>query len=205
MHAKAQRHLSKSDKKLAELIKRAGPCTIAATEKVSPYHSLMRSIVYQQLHGKAAATILARLLELFPKSRFPKPEEILAINPKKLRKVGLSENKMLAIRDLALKTKEGWVPSSSAIIKLSDEEIIERLTTIRGIGVWTVQMMLIFKLGRTDVLPATDFGVQKGFSITYKKPHPTPKQLAEFGERWKPYRSVASWYMWRATDNLKKK
>ena len=203
MHIKAQRHLSKSDKKLAALIQRAGPCTLVTTERISPYQSLVRSVVYQQLHGKAAATILARLLALFPNGKFPKPEQILALRPSSMRKVGLSNAKMLAIRDIALKTSEGLVPSSSVISKLSDQEIIDRLTSIRGVGIWTVQMMLIFKLGRLDVLPATDFGVQKGFSITYKRPHPTPKQLLAYGERWQPYRSIASWYMWRATDAAK--
>lgn len=203
MYAKAQRYLSNSDKKLAALIQRSGPCKIVNSESITPYQSLVRSVVYQQLHGKAAATILGRFLELFPKSKFPKPEQILALKPSTMRAVGLSQAKMLAIRDIALKTSEGLVPGSKAIVKLSDQEIIDRLTAIRGVGIWTVQMMLIFKLGRLDVLPATDFGVQKGFSITYKKPHPTPKQLMEFGERWQPYRSIASWYMWRATDSDK--
>ena len=204
MHTKAQRYLSKSDKKLAALIERAGPCTLSRTDTISPYQSLVRSVVYQQLHGKAAATILGRLLDLFPTTRFPKPEQILALKPSAMRKVGLSQAKMLAIRDIAQKTSDRLVPGSKAINKLSDQEIIDRLTSIRGVGIWTVQMMLIFKLGRLDVLPATDYGVQKGFSLTYKRPHPSPKQLLEFGQRWEPYRSIAAWYMWRATDALKK-
>lgn len=200
IHKNAERKLSKCDPILARIIKEVGACTLEPDEKVSPYESLLRSIVYQQLHGKAAATILGRFLEQFSKRRFPKPEEVLHMDPAVMRSCGLSASKSLAIKDLALKTIEGVVPTSRKINLLSDEEIIERLTQIRGVGIWTVQMMLMFKLGRLDVIPHTDFGVQKGFSIAYAKAHPTPKELLAFSEIWRPYRSIASWYMWRVVD-----
>ena len=200
----AEEYLSKQDPTLGKLIKKVGPFTLQPEKLVSPYQSLVRSVVYQQLHGKAAATILKRLIDLYPNKKFPTPEDILATSSEKLRSVGLSENKMLAIKDIALKTKEKIVPITKIIEKLSDQEIIDRLTKIRGVGTWTVQMMLMFKLGRPDVMPSTDFGVQKGFALLYKKPHPKPKELNDYANRWKPYRSAASWYMWRAVEQLAK-
>lgn len=203
--SKAERHLAKIDPLLGKVIKEAGPCALRPEARISPYQSLLRSIVYQQLHGKAAETILKRFIASFPEGKFPEPSTVLRKRIDSMRKCGLSEAKALAIKDLALKTVEGTVPSSREIKHLSDEEIIGRLTQIRGIGVWTVQMMLMFKLGRLDVLPTTDFGVQKGFSLLYRKPMPKPKNLEKYGEIWKPYRSVAAWYLWRAVDLAKQK
>lgn len=205
MHLKAENHLKKVDKKLKALINCVGPCTLNPQQRMTPYQSLIRAVVFQQLHGKAAQTILDRFIALFPKRRFPKPEEVLSVSPTAMRKAGLSKAKSLAIKDIAKKTIDGVVPTSKAIRKLSDEEIIERLTSIRGVGLWTVQMMLIFKLGRLDVMPASDYGVQKGFSLTFRKPHPKPKELLESTEHWSPYRSIGAWYMWRAVDLASKK
>jgi 3-methyladenine DNA glycosylase/8-oxoguanine DNA glycosylase len=198
---RALKHLAKVDKRLAKVIEASPKCDLAVDADVSPYQALVRSIVYQQLHGKAAATILARVKALFEHGETPTPRELLEMSEERLRGAGLSRSKMLAMKDLAAKTLEGVVPSHDEILKLSDEEIIERLCRIRGIGEWTVQMMLMFKLGRLDVMASTDYGVRAGFALTYRlKEMPKPSVLAEFGERWKPYRSVACWYMWRSVD-----
>lgn len=197
------KHLKKTDPVLAKLINKAGPCTMLPSKGFTPYKALIRAITHQQLHGKAAETIYNRFLDLYPGGRFPIPDEILDTRLSKLRKAGLSEAKARGILDVAEKTKSGIVPSSRIIRTLSDDEIIERLTQVRGVGVWTVQMLLMFQLGRLDILPIDDFGVRNGFSIAYNRPMPKPKQLLAFGERWKPYRSIAAWYMWRAVD-LKK-
>jgi DNA-3-methyladenine glycosylase II len=161
----------------------------------------VRSVAHQQLHGKAANTILKRFVALYPGKPFPSPEELLETDDEKLRGVGFSRAKVAAIKDIAAKTVEGVVPTSCAIHKMSDTEIVERLTTIRGVGPWTVEMLLIFKLGRPDVWPVTDFGVRKGFSIAFElEEMPTPKELMAHGERWRPYRTTVAWYLWRATD-----
>jgi DNA-3-methyladenine glycosylase II len=200
MTAETVEWLSKADKTLARLIRKVGPCTLKLRNR-SPYESLVRSVAYQQLNGTAAATILGRVIKLYPGQRFPKPEDILATADEKLRSAGLSRAKVAAIKDIAAKTVAGVVPTKRAIAKLSEVEIIERLTAIRGVGPWTVEMLLIFTLGRTDVLPVTDYGVRKGFALTYGwKELPTPKELMEFGERWRPHRSTAAWYFWRALD-----
>jgi DNA-3-methyladenine glycosylase II len=181
-------------------MKRVGPFNLSVKAKISPFEALMSSIVYQQLNGKAASTILGRVVALYPKKKFPKPEDILKTSDRALRSAGLSRNKTLAVKDLAQKTLDGVVPTPKMIAKLSDEEIIERLVTIRGIGRWTVEMLLI-KMGRFDVLPTTDYGIRQGFKLVYKKRDlPTPKALALYGERWRPYRTVASWYLWRVLD-----
>ena len=156
---------------------------------------------YQQLNGTAAATILGRVKALYPNKSFPTPDDILSTPDDKLRSAGLSRAKTAAIKDIATKTIEGIVPTSRAIVKMSNEEIIERLTTVRGVGPWTVEMLLIFTLGRSDVLPATDYGVRKGFAMTYGwKDLPTPKELLVQSEKWKPHRTTAAWYFWRALD-----
>jgi DNA-3-methyladenine glycosylase II len=169
----------------------------------------MESIIYQQLHGKAAAAILRRLLNLFG-DLHPSPEHILAAPDEQLRSAGVSQSKMLALRDLAAKTLDGTVPTLARIRRMSDEDIVEHLTRVRGIGQWTVEMLLIFRLGRPDVLPVSDYGVRKGFALTYSripknKPFsndllPKPDELLRRGEKWRPWRSVASWYLWRACD-----
>jgi DNA-3-methyladenine glycosylase II len=200
MHHEAIDHLSRRDPILRRLIQRVGPCVLKPKIRRSPYESLVRAVVYQQLSGKAAETILGRVVKLFP-GRFPTPAQILEMDPEKMRGAGLSRAKTAAIKDIALKTTEGVVPKSSIITKLNDDEIVQRLTSIRGVGPWTVEMYLMFTLGRPDVFPVSDYGVRKGFALTYGwKELPTPKELLPEGDRWRPHRSVASWYMWRALE-----
>jgi len=192
--------LARADKTLARLIKKVGPCTLKP-RKLTPFQSLVRSVAYQQLNGTAAATILGRVLALYPGRKFPTPDDILATADEKLRAAGLSRAKVAAIKDIAAKTIEGVVPTKRTISRMTETEIIERLTAVRGVGPWTVEMFLIFTLGRTDVLPVTDYGVRKGFALTYGwKELPTPKELLEYGERWRPHRTTAAWYFWRALD-----
>jgi 3-methyladenine DNA glycosylase/8-oxoguanine DNA glycosylase len=168
----------------------------------SVYAALAESIVSQQLSGRAAATIYGRVCALFPRSRGgPKPAQILAASDEALRGAGLSRAKTLALRDLAQRSLAGEIPTLAAARRLPDDAIIERLTTVRGIGRWTAEMFLIFRLGRPDVLPVDDFGVRKGFALAFGLPEqPRPKELAAYGERWAPFRTVASWYLWRRAD-----
>jgi DNA-3-methyladenine glycosylase II len=195
----AMNHLSACDAKLAELITSTQPFQMDPDPLQSPYEALLEAIAYQSISGKAAATIYGRIKALGSNGRPPTPEQMLKIRKPALREAGLSGAKSVAMKDLAKKTIEGVVPTLEDAQKLSDEELVERLTSVRGIGAWTVEMFLIFRLGRPDVLPIHDLGIQKGWSITYGKKHkPKPKELLAFGERWRPYRTVASWYMWRA-------
>ena len=194
-------HLSAADEKLARLIERVGEPQLKARIEHSVFFSLLRSIVYQQLAGKAAATILGRVEALFPDHDFVEPADILGVTDERLRAAGLSRNKTLAVRDLAAKTLDGTVPTLAQSRRLTDEQLIERITVVRGIGQWTVEMLLIFRLGRHDVLPLDDYGVRKGFQLTFKtRDLPTRQQMLRRGERWRPYRSLASWYLWRALD-----
>jgi DNA-3-methyladenine glycosylase II len=198
---KAMQHLSATDEKLAELISNTVPFQTDSDELQSPYEALLESIAYQSISGKAAATIFGRIKALSGNDRAPSPEQMLKLRKPVLRKAGLSGAKVLAMKDLAQKTIDGVVPTLEQAEKLSDEELVERLVSVRGIGAWTVEMFLIFRLGRPDVLPIHDLGVKKGWSVTYGKKHmPKPKELLKFGERWRPYRTVASWYMWRAFE-----
>jgi len=195
----ATQYLAAKDDRLAELIQSMQPFQLDEVLAESPYEALLEAIAYQSISGKAAATIFGRVKALSSTGRAPSPQEMLKLRKQALRKAGLSGAKVLAMKDLAKKTIEGVVPTLEDAQKLSDEELVERLTSVRGIGAWTVEMFLIFRLGRPDVLPIHDLGVQKGWSITYGKKHkPKPKELLAFGERWRPYRTVASWYMWRA-------
>jgi DNA-3-methyladenine glycosylase II len=199
--AEAVRHLSERDEVLKELIEATRPFTIRFTSQESPYEVLVRSILYQSISGKAAKTIYERIKALGENDRVPVPEVMLKLPMRKLRKAGLSKAKVLSMRDLAQKTIDGIVPTHEEALKLSDEELIERLDGVRGIGAWTVEMFLIFRLGRPDVLPIHDLGVKKGWCVAYKKKHmPHPEELLKFGERWRPYRTLASWYMWRAFE-----
>jgi DNA-3-methyladenine glycosylase II len=210
----ACRELAAADPKLGELMARAGPFTLKLKSQHSPFEALLESIIYQQLHGKAAAAILKRLLTAFGELH-PAPEHLLQAPDDLLRSVGLSASKAKALRDLAAKTLDGTVPTLTQIRRLPDAEIIERLTEVRGIGTWTVEMLLIFRLGRPDVFPVTDYGVRKGFALTFNRlPRSKPfdasmlaktGQLLRRGERWRPWRSVASWYLWRACDLAGKK
>jgi 3-methyladenine DNA glycosylase/8-oxoguanine DNA glycosylase len=198
-HQKAHAHLSGIDKKLARLIAQVGEFQFKLDECDSVYESLLEAITHQSIAGAAARVIFGRIMALGTDGKCPTPQELLRARSPKLRKVGLSHAKIAAVRDLARKTIDGVVPTIEAAENMSDEELVERLISVRGIGAWTVEMFLIFRLGRPDVLPVHDYGVQKGYAITYgKKTIPKPKELAAFGERWRPYRSVASWYMWRA-------
>ena len=198
---KAVLHLSKADRTLARFIRKVGPAAIKLKEAHTPFEALLEAIVYQQLTGKAAATILGRVIALFPRRAFPSPDDILAASEERLRGAGLSWAKIAAIKDLAEKTNEGVVPRSAEIQRLSDSEIIERLTSIRGVGRWTVEMLLIFNLGRHDIIPSTDYGVRKGFKLAYGlRELPSPKEIESFAERWRPYRSVAAWYLWRVLE-----
>lgn len=199
--AAAVDHLRAADPGLALLIEQVGPPQLEINRVQSPFAALAESIVYQQLTGKAAATIHGRVIGLCKPRRRLRPEDIAGFSEDQLRGAGLSRAKTAAIKDLAAKTLEGVVPTMGRLERMDDEEIIARLTSIRGIGRWTVEMMLIFRLGRPDVLPITDYGVQKGFKLAFgKRKLPKPAQLARYGKRWAPYRSVAAWYLWRALD-----
>ncbi len=197
----AGRALSESDPSLGELIERIGPVTLPLKPFRSPFRYLSEAITYQQLNGKAAATIFGRFRALYEGNRFPTPEEVLATPEKTLRSAGLSRSKSAAIMDLAAKVIDGSVPTAARLRRMTDAEIVESLTMVRGIGPWTAQMLLIFALGRPDVLAATDYGVQSGFRIVRGlEEHPAPREIIEYGERWKPWRTVASIYLWRAVD-----
>ena len=217
---RAVQELAAADPKLKKLMERAGPYTLTIRTTQSPFEALLRAIVYQQLHGKAAETIHRRLLDSFaPVAGTHKStgetvhftaQHLLDAPNEQLRAAGLSHNKALAVRDLAAKTLDGTVPTLAKIRRMGDEEIIEHLTQVRGIGRWTVEMMLIFRLGRPDVLPTSDYGVRKGFALTFGKLKPAdkvtpmdlpaPAVMEKRAEKWRPWRSVASWYMWRACD-----
>ncbi len=196
--------LRRADRALASVIKRAGAFTHRPEKMESPFQALFRAIIYQQLSGKAASTILGRVMAHYPTRRSFKPAAVLATPDAKLRAAGMSNAKVAAVKDLSAKTLDGTVPTLARLVKMSDEEIISRLVQVRGIGVWSVEMLLIFRLGRPDVLPVSDLGVRKGFMLTYGLDElPAPKELLAHGECWRPYRSVASWYMWRAVDLAK--
>ncbi|MGD0425622.1 MAG: DNA-3-methyladenine glycosylase [Candidatus Acidiferrales bacterium] len=204
-HVKAHEHLTRTDKRMARVITKTGEFRFQLDQCDSVYESLLEAIVYQSISGKAAATIYARVKALGSNGLCPTPAEILALPGQRLREAGLSGAKTAAMKDLAQKTIDGVVPTLEAAGQLSDEELVERLVSVRGIGAWTVEMFLIFRLGRPDVLPIHDYGVQKGFALAYgKKEIPKPRELAAFGERWRPYRTVASWYMWRAVEHYGK-
>ena len=186
---------------MAELIAHSRRYNIMPSLSVRPFDALAESIAYQQLNGKAAATIWGRVRALYPRKRYLDPHAILKTRDEDLRAAGLSRSKVAALKDLAAKTIDGTVPTSRALAKMSDEEIIERLIKVRGIGRWTVEMLLLFDLGRPDVWPVHDYGVRKGFAKTFRKRKlPTPKQLLQQGKKFAPYRSVAAWYFWRALD-----
>lgn len=198
-HLAAVRHLRARDPKLALLIARVGRFRMPLEPHQHPFESLLTSVLYQQLHGAAAAAILARVKAQIGGGGFPTPQQILAADDAALRATGLSRQKISALRDLAAKTEAGLVPDWSGIQDLDDAAIVARLTQVRGVGEWTVHMLLMFRLGRADVLPTLDYGVRAGYQIAYRKRRmPTPRELAAVGERWRPYRSVASWYLWQA-------
>jgi len=200
---KAVAKLRRADPKIGRLMARVGPFGLKLKRAQSTFVALAEAIVYQQLTAKAAASIYARLTaELSEGSRLT-PERLVAASPSRLRAVGLSRAKAAALIDLAQKTVAGQVPTLAQLRRMDDEAIVEALTPIRGIGRWTVQMLLIFQLGRPDVLPAEDYGIRKGFARCFDRPSPPPPrpdEIAAHGERWRPYRTVASWYLWRALE-----
>ena len=189
---------------LKGVIRTIGPCLLAATPR-EPYEALIRAIAHQQVHGRAAEAILGRFIQLFPGPHFPAAEQVLAMPVEALRGCGFSGSKVIAIRDIAEKTVGGLVPGLEASAKLDDATLIERLVALRGVGRWTVEMLLIFTLGRRDFLPVDDFGVREGWRLATKADAQLkPKELAAIGEAWTPHRSIAAWYLWRASDAGKK-
>ena len=207
--ALALNELAAADAKLGALIAQVGPFQLRVKSTHSPFEALLEAILYQQLHANAARAILGRLLAGFGDVH-PQPEQLLAAPEERLRAAGLSRSKLLSLRDLAAKTLDGTVPSLAVIRRLPDQEIIDRLSAVRGIGTWTAEMLLIFRLGRPDVFPETDYGIRKGYLLTFGRTSagkpitaemlPKPEQMARRAARWKPWRSVASWYLWRACD-----
>jgi methylated-DNA-[protein]-cysteine S-methyltransferase len=196
----AERHLRAVDPKLERLMRRVGPLALTRKAETTTFAALAEAIVYQQLAGKAAAAIFARVRALFPREE-PTAEALATLSDEDLRGAGLSRTKMAALRDLAERTLRGEVPDRMALEALDDEAIVERLTRIRGVGRWTVEMLLIFRLGRPDVLPVDDYGVRKGFAVAFgTKELPTAAALEKRGARWAPFRTAASWYLWRAAD-----
>jgi DNA-3-methyladenine glycosylase II len=189
---------------MERLIRKVGPCQLKADVRRSPFQALIRAVAHQQLTGRVAEVILGRFLALYPRGRFPTPEQVLDTPVAALRGVGFSTAKAAALRDIAARTAEGLVPTRRVAARLPDEEIIERLTQVRGVGRWTVEMLLIFTLGRPDVWPVDDFGVRKGFALAFGHEElPRPRELREAGEKWRPHRSTAAWYLWRANDVFK--
>ncbi len=202
----ARKHLSASDPVMRRLIREHGSCDLEPEMRRSPFQSLVQAVAHQQLNSTAAGTILTRFKKLFPKRKFPLPEDLANVTDGQIRACGFSMAKIKAIRDIADKTLAGIVPTSQQIVKLSDDEIIARLMEVHGVGRWTVEMLLIFQLGRPDVLPADDFGVRTGFRHAYRKRNlPKVKDLLAFGERWRPHRTTAAWYLWQAANAVREK
>lgn len=200
----AEAHLSRVCPKFKALIKRIGTRPVVPDDGHPPYARLVRAIAHQQLHGRAAETILGRFLALFPEHDFPPPELVLERPEADLRACGFSFSKIAAIRDIAAKTRDAVVPTAKQAATLSDDVLIERLVTIRGVGRWTVEMLLM-NMGRPDILPVDDFGVREGYKLLHGlQTQPKPKVLAELGLPWAPHRSTAAWYLWRAADEAKK-
>jgi DNA-3-methyladenine glycosylase II len=202
MPENALRTLSRADPTLGSAIKILGPCTLKRG-RGSPYEALLSAIVHQQIHGNAAAAILGRFKAL-QGGRYPTPQELLDVPEATLRACGLSASKQMAMRDVAAKAIDGTVADRRTLRRLTDEVIIERLVTVRGVGRWTAEMLLMFTLNRPDILPVDDFGVREGFKLLYGlQEQPKPRVLAEYGQRWAPYRTTASWYLWRYVDHVR--
>lgn len=195
----AEEHLAGVCKRFARVVPNHEPYPTQFEKKKDPFRALVRSVVYQQLSGKAAGTIHGRMIALFPDTDHPTPEDLLDAPPELLRTAGLSRQKIAAIKDVAQKRIDGVIPEARKLVRMSDEEIIQRLTAARGVGRWTVEMYLMFTLGRPDVLPIDDLGVRKGAEKLYRRPF-TPKELGKYGERWAPFRSAAAWHLWRVAD-----
>lgn len=194
----AERRLAAVDVDWEWLIATVGPCRLQIHDLRSPYEALVRAIAYQQLRARAAEAILGRLLALYPRSDFPSPRQLLRTDPQRQRDCGLSASKLAAIRGIAQGALDEVIPDRAEADTLSDAELITRLTTLRGVGRWTVEMLLIFTLGRMDVLPVDDYGVREGYRrLKRLEGAPTPRQLQALGEDWAPQRTVAAWYLWR--------
>jgi O-6-methylguanine DNA methyltransferase len=203
----ATAHLREADPVLGKLIESVGPFRMQLKKMPSVFGALVEAVVYQQLTGKAAATIHSRLCALFPRTHHgPSADQIIRASAEQLRGAGLSRAKVLSLKDLAAKSKAGGVPTLAQAHRMDDADLIERLTEVRGIGRWTVEMLLMFRLGRADVLPVDDYGVRKGFAVAFRKRDlPNKGDLEKRGVRWKPYRSVASWYLWRAAERAQRR
>ena len=197
----ALRHLRRVDPVMAQLIRRAGPYAVASERGVGPYEALVQAVAHQQLTGKAARTILGRFYALYGGDCCPDPEKLVATPDEQLRSCGFSRAKSASLKDIAARTLDGTIPPRRALARMKNEAIIERLIEARGVGRWTVEMFLMFTLGRPDVLPVDDYGIRLGYKIAYgKRTLPKPRLLARYGELWAPYRTTASWYLWRAVD-----
>jgi DNA-3-methyladenine glycosylase II len=200
----ASKHLARVDRVMATVIRDVGPCALRPS-RWSPYESLVRAVAHQQLTGRAAKTILGRFVALYDGKSFPEPRDVLATHYARLRAVGFSRSKVAAIRDIAANTRDGIVPTRTQARYLDDEELVLRLTPIYGVGRWTVEMLLIFTLGRLDVMPIDDFGVQCGLRAAYRLPRkPTRVDFERLTERWHPYRSIGAWYLWRVAERPKR-
>ncbi|WP_070094856.1 DNA-3-methyladenine glycosylase [Pseudomonas sp. GTC 16473] len=195
----AAQHLAALDPDWSRHIAAIGPCLHQATPGREPYEALVRAIAYQQLHARAAEAILGRLLALFPADDFPQPEQLLAVSPETLRACGFSASKLVTVQGIAQATLEGLVPTREQALTMADEALIERLVALRGVGRWTVEMLLIYSLGRSDILPVDDFGVREGYRrLKGLETASTPAQMRSLGGAWRPFRTVAAWYLWRA-------
>jgi len=205
MSREAVTHLSGACPRFAALIQRVGPPGLRVERGRGLYEALVRAIAHQQLHGKAAEAILGRFRALYPDEIFPAPDQVLETRDEVLRGCGFSAAKLAAIRDICAKTLDGTVPTRRQATRLPDDVLIERLTTIRGVGRWTVEMLLIFTLGRPDVLPVDDFGVREGYRVLYElETQPKPRALAELALPWAPHRSMATWYLYRAVEEARR-
>lgn len=206
MNQRSARELARRDPVLRRVIERSESIVRLKPQRLPPYEALVKAVIYQQLNGKAAETILGRFRSLFPGRGFPTPKAVLAADFERLRSAGLSRSKATYLQHIARHAQEGLVPTLEACEELSDAELIERLTRIKGVGRWTVEMLLIFNLGRPDVLPVHDFGVRRGFQVAYgRRELPSPTALERHGRRWAPYRTTAAWYLWRVLDKATEK
>ncbi len=204
MNAKAVAHLSACDPDWAVLIDLVGPCGLSPRSEREPFQALVHAVAHQQLHGRAAEAIFRRFLALYPGVAFPAPEKILATDGDALRSCGFSLAKIATIRGIATGAMEGIVPTRLDAETMDDEQLIDQITALRGIGRWTVEMLLMHTLGRPDVLPIDDFGVREGWRlIKGMEKQPTPRELAVIGQSWAPYRSTAAWYLWQAVAQYK--
>lgn len=194
----ASTFLASLDEDWRRHVEMIGPCLLQPKPSRDPYEALVRAIAYQQLHAKAGDAILGRFLRLFPGATFPSPEQILATDTQQLRDCGFSASKIATIQGIAQATLDAVVPDYATALAMNDEALIERLITLRGIGRWTVEMLLIYSLERPDILPADDFGVREGYRrLKGLDVQPTRKQMVGIGQAWSPYRTVAAWYLWR--------